>query len=118
MMESSSAKTSMWLILKKFDFVTVKTTSTLMEPNKALVKDEEADNVDLLIKSPSIMPVRGSEILDRAAYIGPLEAVSKTVLMRETYIVGLSGGIPNVDYAVRKSVHLIGKSLLPSDFCK
>ncbi|GKB31421.1 putative ribonuclease H-like domain-containing protein, partial [Tanacetum coccineum] len=34
-------------ILKKFDFVTVKTTSTPMEPNKALVKDEEADNVDV-----------------------------------------------------------------------
>ncbi|GJR87708.1 retrovirus-related pol polyprotein from transposon TNT 1-94 [Tanacetum coccineum] len=34
-------------ILKKFDFITVKTTSTHMEPNKALVKDEEADNVDV-----------------------------------------------------------------------
>ncbi|GJR05050.1 putative ribonuclease H-like domain-containing protein [Tanacetum coccineum] len=32
-------------ILKKFDYVTVKTASTPMEPNKALVKDEEADNV-------------------------------------------------------------------------
>ncbi|GJW84258.1 putative ribonuclease H-like domain-containing protein [Tanacetum coccineum] len=31
-------------ILKKFDFATVKTTSTPMEPNKALVKDEEADS--------------------------------------------------------------------------
>ncbi|GJR59489.1 putative ribonuclease H-like domain-containing protein [Tanacetum coccineum] len=43
-------------ILKKFDFVTVKTASTPMDPNKALVKDEEADNVDvhlyrLLIRS-------------------------------------------------------------------
>ncbi|GJT33460.1 retrovirus-related pol polyprotein from transposon TNT 1-94 [Tanacetum coccineum] len=34
-------------ILKKFDFVTVKTASTPMEPNKALVKDEEADNMDV-----------------------------------------------------------------------
>ncbi|GKC17538.1 hypothetical protein Tco_1014320 [Tanacetum coccineum] len=34
-------------ILKKFDFVTIKTASTPMEPNKALVKDEEADNVDV-----------------------------------------------------------------------
>ncbi|GKB49918.1 putative ribonuclease H-like domain-containing protein [Tanacetum coccineum] len=34
-------------ILKKFDFITVKTTSTPMEPNKALVKDEEADSVDV-----------------------------------------------------------------------
>ncbi|GJY83817.1 putative ribonuclease H-like domain-containing protein, partial [Tanacetum coccineum] len=34
-------------ILKKFDFTTVKTTSTPMEPNKALIKDEEADSVDV-----------------------------------------------------------------------
>ncbi|GJX33594.1 putative ribonuclease H-like domain-containing protein, partial [Tanacetum coccineum] len=34
-------------ILKKFDFVTVKTTSTSMEPNKALVKDEEDDSMDV-----------------------------------------------------------------------
>ncbi|GJS33557.1 retrovirus-related pol polyprotein from transposon TNT 1-94 [Tanacetum coccineum] len=34
-------------ILKKFDFVTVKTTSTPIEPNKALVKDEEAEDVDV-----------------------------------------------------------------------
>ncbi|GJS30247.1 putative ribonuclease H-like domain-containing protein, partial [Tanacetum coccineum] len=34
-------------ILKKFDFTTVKTASTPMEPNKALVKDKEADSVDV-----------------------------------------------------------------------
>ncbi|GKC99205.1 hypothetical protein Tco_1169480 [Tanacetum coccineum] len=34
-------------ILKKFDFATVKTANTPMEPNKALVKDEEADSVDV-----------------------------------------------------------------------
>ncbi|GJV91127.1 putative ribonuclease H-like domain-containing protein [Tanacetum coccineum] len=34
-------------ISKKFDFVTVKTASTPMEPNKALIKDEEADSVDV-----------------------------------------------------------------------
>ncbi|GJR06622.1 putative ribonuclease H-like domain-containing protein [Tanacetum coccineum] len=34
-------------ILKKFDFATVKTASTPMEPNKALVKDKEAENVDV-----------------------------------------------------------------------
>ncbi|GJS49341.1 hypothetical protein Tco_0599462 [Tanacetum coccineum] len=34
-------------ILKKFDFATVKTASTPMEPDKALVKDEEADSVDV-----------------------------------------------------------------------
>ncbi|GKB00146.1 putative ribonuclease H-like domain-containing protein, partial [Tanacetum coccineum] len=34
-------------ILKKFDFASIKTTSTLMETNKPLTKDEEANNVDV-----------------------------------------------------------------------
>nr|GEY35484.1 uncharacterized mitochondrial protein AtMg00810-like [Tanacetum cinerariifolium]GEY35489.1 uncharacterized mitochondrial protein AtMg00810-like [Tanacetum cinerariifolium] len=34
-------------ILKKFDFTTMKTASTLMEPNKALIKDAEAEDVDV-----------------------------------------------------------------------
>nr|GEW48857.1 putative ribonuclease H-like domain-containing protein [Tanacetum cinerariifolium] len=34
-------------ILKKFDFTTVKTASTLIEPNKALIKDAEAKDVDV-----------------------------------------------------------------------
>nr|GFA98576.1 putative ribonuclease H-like domain-containing protein [Tanacetum cinerariifolium] len=34
-------------ILKKFDFSTVKTASTPMDPNKALVKDVEAEDVDV-----------------------------------------------------------------------
>ncbi|GJS03330.1 ribonuclease H-like domain-containing protein [Tanacetum coccineum] len=34
-------------ILKKFDFVTMKTTSTPLETHKALLKDEEAKNADV-----------------------------------------------------------------------
>ncbi|GJV56347.1 retrovirus-related pol polyprotein from transposon TNT 1-94 [Tanacetum coccineum] len=34
-------------ILKKFDFVTIKTTSTPIETNKALIKDEEVEDVDV-----------------------------------------------------------------------
>ncbi|GJT58929.1 putative ribonuclease H-like domain-containing protein [Tanacetum coccineum] len=34
-------------ILKKFDFVTIKTTSTPIETNKALLKDEEAEDMDV-----------------------------------------------------------------------
>ncbi|GKD79068.1 hypothetical protein Tco_1341689 [Tanacetum coccineum] len=34
-------------ILKKFDFVTMKTSSTPIETNKALIKDEEAEDVDV-----------------------------------------------------------------------
>ncbi|GJU41608.1 ribonuclease H-like domain-containing protein [Tanacetum coccineum] len=47
-MESSLARQICLLkILKKFNFATVKTTITPMEPNKALVKDEEVDSVDV-----------------------------------------------------------------------
>nr|GEU82830.1 hypothetical protein [Tanacetum cinerariifolium] len=34
-------------ILKKFDFTTMKTSSIPMEPNKALIKDSEAEDVDV-----------------------------------------------------------------------
>ncbi|GKE11495.1 putative ribonuclease H-like domain-containing protein [Tanacetum coccineum] len=34
-------------VLNKFDFATIKTASTPIEPNKALIKDEEADSVDV-----------------------------------------------------------------------
>ncbi|GKA19177.1 putative ribonuclease H-like domain-containing protein [Tanacetum coccineum] len=36
-------------ILKKFDFATVKTASTPMESNKALIKDEEANSMDVYL---------------------------------------------------------------------
>ncbi|GKE99537.1 hypothetical protein Tco_0022888, partial [Tanacetum coccineum] len=36
-------------ILKKFDFVTVKTATTPIETNKALLKDEEAEDVDVYL---------------------------------------------------------------------
>ncbi|GJZ45996.1 hypothetical protein Tco_0593592, partial [Tanacetum coccineum] len=34
-------------ILKKFDFIIVKIASTPIETNKALIKDEEAEDVDV-----------------------------------------------------------------------
>nr|GEW69840.1 uncharacterized mitochondrial protein AtMg00810-like [Tanacetum cinerariifolium] len=36
-------------ILKKFDFTTMKTASTPMEPNKALIKDGEAKDIDVYL---------------------------------------------------------------------
>ncbi|GKF23892.1 hypothetical protein Tco_0076214, partial [Tanacetum coccineum] len=36
-------------ILKKFDFVTVKTSSTPIKTNKALLKDKEAEDVDVYL---------------------------------------------------------------------
>ncbi|GKF75621.1 hypothetical protein Tco_0225065, partial [Tanacetum coccineum] len=41
-------------ILKKFDFATIKTASTQIETNKALVKDEEAEAVDEILERQEI----------------------------------------------------------------
>ncbi|GJU04138.1 putative ribonuclease H-like domain-containing protein [Tanacetum coccineum] len=40
-------------ILKKFDFATVKTASTPLEANKALIKDDEAEDVDFVLVQDS-----------------------------------------------------------------
>nr|GFA24928.1 putative ribonuclease H-like domain-containing protein [Tanacetum cinerariifolium] len=55
-------------ILKKFDFSSVKTTSTLIETNKALFKDEEAEDVDvhsyrLMIRSLMYLTASRPEIM-------------------------------------------------------
>ncbi|GKB19066.1 hypothetical protein Tco_0852989, partial [Tanacetum coccineum] len=61
-------------ILKTFDFALVKTASTLMETNKALLKDEEAEDVDVhLYRSMirSLMYLRASRpdiMFDVSAY--------------------------------------------------
>ncbi|GJX53294.1 hypothetical protein Tco_0281663 [Tanacetum coccineum] len=47
MMKSHSSRQYVADIMKMFDFVTVKTTSTPIETNKALLKDEEAEDVDV-----------------------------------------------------------------------
>ncbi|GJS52271.1 putative ribonuclease H-like domain-containing protein [Tanacetum coccineum] len=50
-------------ILKKFDFVTVKTTSTPIETDKALLKDEAAEDVDVYLYRSmigSLMYIRAS----------------------------------------------------------
>ncbi|GKB12969.1 hypothetical protein Tco_0846892 [Tanacetum coccineum] len=45
---------------KKFDFATVKTSSTPIESNKALIKDEEADSVDVHLYRSMIGSLRDS----------------------------------------------------------
>ncbi|GJX26743.1 putative ribonuclease H-like domain-containing protein [Tanacetum coccineum] len=45
-------------ILKKFDFATVKTTSTPIETKKALLKDEEAEDVDVPSKVSHLHAVK------------------------------------------------------------
>ncbi|GJZ09245.1 putative reverse transcriptase, RNA-dependent DNA polymerase [Tanacetum coccineum] len=79
MMESSLDKTSMWLInisqdkymahiLKKFDITTVKATSTPIETNKALNKDEKSKDVDVhlyrsMIRSLMYLTTSRSDIM-------------------------------------------------------
>ncbi|GJU70341.1 putative ribonuclease H-like domain-containing protein [Tanacetum coccineum] len=64
-------------ILKKFDFVSVKTTSTPIETQNPLVKDEEASDVDCV-------PVPDSDYiganLDRKSIIGGCQFVSKRLI--------------------------------------
>ncbi|GKD42561.1 hypothetical protein Tco_1267206, partial [Tanacetum coccineum] len=55
-------------ILKKFDFATVRTTSTPMKPNNALVKDKEADSMDVhlyrsMIRSLMYLTASRSDIM-------------------------------------------------------
>nr|GEW79731.1 hypothetical protein [Tanacetum cinerariifolium] len=45
-------------ILKKFDFTTVKTTSILMEPNNALIKDAKAEDFQVTLKSSHLYAVK------------------------------------------------------------
>ncbi|GKF82134.1 hypothetical protein Tco_0243790, partial [Tanacetum coccineum] len=45
-------------ILKKIDFVTVKTTSTPIETNKALLKDEEDEDVQVTLKVSHLHAVK------------------------------------------------------------
>ncbi|GJR47506.1 putative ribonuclease H-like domain-containing protein [Tanacetum coccineum] len=56
-------------ILKKFDFIIVKTTSTSIEINKALLKDEEAEDMDVhlyrsMIGSLMYLTVSRPDIID------------------------------------------------------
>nr|GEY15595.1 putative ribonuclease H-like domain-containing protein [Tanacetum cinerariifolium] len=44
---SSMEELTFFLGLQKFDFTTIKSASTLLEPNKALIKDAEAEDVDV-----------------------------------------------------------------------
>ncbi|GJW31847.1 putative ribonuclease H-like domain-containing protein, partial [Tanacetum coccineum] len=55
-------------ILKKFNFASLKTTSTPMETNKALIKDEEAEDVDVhlyrsMIRSVMYLPTSRPDIM-------------------------------------------------------
>ncbi|GJS65611.1 putative ribonuclease H-like domain-containing protein [Tanacetum coccineum] len=66
-------------ILKKFDFITVKTPSTPMEPNKALVKDEEADNSPFNLEVFSDSDYAGAS-LDRKSTTGGCQFLSKRLI--------------------------------------
>ncbi|GJR44123.1 ribonuclease H-like domain-containing protein [Tanacetum coccineum] len=55
-------------ILKKFDFVIVKTSSTPIETNKALLKEAEAEDVDVYLYRSMIGSLMDSTIFDLEAF--------------------------------------------------
>nr|GEW65956.1 uncharacterized mitochondrial protein AtMg00810-like [Tanacetum cinerariifolium] len=69
--------------LKKFDFTTVKTTSTPMEPNKALIKDAEAEDVDvhlyrLMIGSLMYLTASRPDIMSAVCACATFQVTPKT----------------------------------------
>nr|GEU85445.1 hypothetical protein [Tanacetum cinerariifolium] len=70
-------------ILKKFDFSTVKTASTLMEPNKALIKDVEAEEVDVhvyrsMIRSLMYLTISTPDIMFAVCAYARFQVTQKT----------------------------------------
>nr|GEZ17052.1 hypothetical protein [Tanacetum cinerariifolium] len=69
-------------ILKKIDFTTVKTVSTPMEPNKALIKDAEAEDVPSYTKYfTSLCCEKNLQILKRKSTIGGCQFLSKRLIL-------------------------------------
>ncbi|GKD78977.1 putative ribonuclease H-like domain-containing protein, partial [Tanacetum coccineum] len=69
-------------ILKNFDFTTVKAASTLIETNKALNKDEEAEDVDVHIYKSmigSLIDYAGAS-LDKKSTIGGCQFIGKRLI--------------------------------------
>ncbi|GKD61281.1 hypothetical protein Tco_1298790, partial [Tanacetum coccineum] len=87
-------------ILKKFDFVTMKTASTPIEINKALLKDEEAEDVDVHLYRSMI----GSLMYLTASSPNIMFAICACA--SQEWIEGQSGGPPEKvgDEAVHKEL--------------
>nr|GEZ14200.1 hypothetical protein [Tanacetum cinerariifolium] len=75
-------------ILKKFDFTTVKTTSTPMELNKALIKDVEAEDVSSYTKDfTSSCCEENLQILKRKSTIGGCQFLGKRLISWQFIVV-------------------------------
>ncbi|GJR47853.1 putative ribonuclease H-like domain-containing protein [Tanacetum coccineum] len=75
-------------ILKKFDFATVKIVSTPMEPNKALVKDEEANSVDVIMLELSLdrkSTLKGVNFLARGCISWAMLKKQNTIVANSFY---------------------------------
>nr|GEX97324.1 retrovirus-related Pol polyprotein from transposon TNT 1-94 [Tanacetum cinerariifolium] len=78
-------------ILKKFDFSTLKTASTPIEPNKALVKDAEAEEVDVhlyrsMIGSLMYLTTSSSKYLAIFLHLVPAEALCSSSINQQSYL--------------------------------
>ncbi|GKF07602.1 hypothetical protein Tco_0041826 [Tanacetum coccineum] len=65
-------------ILKKFDYATVKTAITPMETNKALLKDEEAEDVDVHLYSDY-----ASASLDKKSTTGGCQFLGRRLILQK-----------------------------------
>ncbi|GJU20016.1 putative ribonuclease H-like domain-containing protein [Tanacetum coccineum] len=66
-------------ILKKFGFSSIRTTSTPMETNKALTKDEDGENVDVNLYRSMISDNAGAS-LDRKSTIGSYQFLGSRLI--------------------------------------
>ncbi|GJW62352.1 putative ribonuclease H-like domain-containing protein, partial [Tanacetum coccineum] len=62
-------------ILKKFNFVSIKTTSTLIKTNKALLKDEEAEDVDVHLYRSMIGSLMSKLLIVSTSSCGEYESI-------------------------------------------
>ncbi|GJX20751.1 putative ribonuclease H-like domain-containing protein [Tanacetum coccineum] len=115
-------------ILKKFDYSSVKTTSTLMEPNKPLIKDEEAKNVDVymyrsMIRSLMYLTASRPDIIFAVyetvykEWGGRMERVATTALEQDNDLVDEKKVIVN-ETSIRSDLRLDdteGTTCLPNE---
>ncbi|GJV56999.1 putative ribonuclease H-like domain-containing protein [Tanacetum coccineum] len=96
-------------ILKKFDFVNVKTASTPIETQKPLVKDEEASDVDVhLYRSCLILNVSKGQ-----TQTGPLVSLSAHMTWKAFSDSGLMPGAKILTRNTQQEVHVLGMAGKP-----
>ncbi|GJV22765.1 retrovirus-related pol polyprotein from transposon TNT 1-94 [Tanacetum coccineum] len=98
-------------ILKKFDFVTMKTTSTPIEINKALVKDEEAEAIDVHLYRSMIRSLFANSTTE-AEYVAAANCCRHVLWIQNQMIDYGFNFMNTMIYIDNKSTICIGKNLV------